>query len=166
MIMRIIIILLLIFTFTGIQNVFTQESGEIEDTAKKEPKKADYPWYWNRPYVDIDNFENSSLGKKRSSVTKGYKDDSQSSSDNVEINKKIEEDIQKSREKQQEFEIGYSSSTGLSVDPDGSIVESAAVEQTETVKGTLTNNRVIRWVDKDGVVHVSNDPTEVYKRSK
>ncbi|MCH6575112.1 MAG: hypothetical protein IH795_07900, partial [Bacteroidetes bacterium] len=82
------------------------------------------------------------------------------------INKKIEADIQKSREKQEKFEIGYSSSTGLSVDPDGSIVDSVAIDETQTVKGTLTNNKVISWVDNNGVVHVTNDPTEVYKRSK
>jgi len=161
-----VVIILLVFTFAGIESVFTQETGEIENNTKKEPRKADYPWYWNRPYEDIDNFENSSLGKKKSFVTKGYKDNTQTNNDNIELNKKIEADIQKNREKQEKFEIGYSSSTGLSVDPDGSIVDSAAIDETQTVKGTLTNNKVIRWVDKNGVVHVTNDPTEVYKRSK
>ena len=161
-----VVIILLVFTVAGVESVFTQETGEVENNTKKESRKANYPWYGNRPYENIDNFENSSLGKKKSSITKGYKDNTQTNNDNVELNKKIEADIQKSREKQEKFEIGYSSSTGLSVDPDGSIVDSAAIDETQSVKGTLTNNKVIRWVDNNGVVHVTNDPTEVYKRSK
>ena len=161
-----VVILLLVFAFGGIESVFTQETGEVENNTKKEPKKPDWPRFSNVPSENINNFENSSLGKKRSSVTKGYKNINESGSDNIEINKKIEEDIQKRREKQEEFEIGYSSSTGLTVDPDGSIIETAAIGQTETIKGTLTNNKIIRWVDNNGVVHVTNDPTEVYKRSK
>ena len=164
--MRIFLILLLVFTFAGFESVYTQETGEVENNTKKEPFRASFPWGWNRPYKNIDNFENSSLGKKRSSVTKGSRNANKSAVNNIEINKQIDADIQKSREKQQEFEIGYSSSIGLSVDPDSSVVETTAIEQTETVKGTLTNNKIIRWVDKDGVVHVTNDPTEVYKRSK
>lgn len=161
-----VVILLLVFTFAGIEFVLTQETGEVENNIKEEPIKTEYKWYWKRPSENIDNFENSSLGKKKSSITKGYKDNTRTNYDNVELNKKIEADIQKSREKQQKFEIGFSSSTGLSVDPDGSIVDSAAIDETQTVKGTLTNKKVISWVDNNGVVHVTNDPTEVYKRSK
>ncbi len=163
--MRMIIVLFLVFSFTAVSDVYLQEQVEEQNTPKTQPKKADYPWYWNRPYENIDNFENSSLGKKRSSVTRGYKD-SETQGDNIEINKKIEEDIQKNREKQQKFELGYSSSPGLSVDADGSVVGTTAVGEVQTIGGTLSNKKTITWVDENGVVHVTNDPTEVYKRSK
>ncbi len=164
--MRMIVLLFLVLSFAVIQTAYSQQQGEAGTTAKPEPKKADYPWYWNRPYENIDNFENSSLGKKRSSVTRGINTGSKQTESNVDINKQIDDKLEQEREKQQKYEIGYSSSIGLSVDPDSSVVGSQAVNEPETVKGTISNKKTITWVDENGVVHVTNDPTEVYKKSK
>lgn len=163
--MRLFIFILMILAFASIQFATGQQKDNIDEQPKTEPRKADYPWYWNRPYEDINNFQNSTLGKKRSSVTKGINNSVSTPKSNAEINKQIDEDIEKRKLEQQQYEIGYSSSVGFSVDPDNTVIDSAAIDETETIKGTLSNTKVIRWVDENGVVHVTNDPTEVYKRS-
>ncbi len=164
--MSLIVILFLILSFTAVDTVHLQEQTEVENPQKPERRKAEYPWYWNRPYENIDNFENSSLGKDRSSITKGSINKSNSAENNVDINKQIEEKINEDREKQLQYEIEFSSSIGLSVDADGTIIGTQATNEAETIEGTISNNKTITWVDENGVIHVTNDPTEVYKKSK
>lgn len=146
----------------------SQESQNVVSGDRIEGiEKLNWPGIY-RPTTDLNNFEYSTLGKdkggKISGSSIGY--DKKSVENNVELNKKIEAEIGDDLQKNNTYEITYSSSGELSTDIDGTITDSLSINEVREIDNTLSKGKVIQWTDENGVVHVTNDPTQIYIKSK
>ncbi|MGI9554228.1 MAG: DUF4124 domain-containing protein [Thermodesulfobacteriota bacterium] len=97
------------------------------------------PWYFYWPTENSDNFEYSELGN--SSLSGGNSFQRRS---NVEVNKK---------------EVQEEGITALSA-PDQSASIGADIDTTGNSFGSAvpSSSKIVKWVDDDGVVHVTNEP--------
>jgi len=165
--MKNIVILSMIMCLFAMLSSSEENQNVVSGNNIKGAENLNWPGIY-RPTTDLNNFEYSTLGKdKGGKVTGSSIGYSKKSVDNnVNLNKKIQSEIKDDEEYRDANEITYSSSGGLSPYNDGTVLESIPINEISEVGNTMGKGKVIQWTDENGVVHVTNDPTQVYIKSK
>ena len=162
--MKYIIILTIVLCIFAVFSGSEENQNIVSGNDIKGAESLSWPGIY-RPTTDLNNFQYSTLGKdidgKVSGSTIGYGE--KRVEDNVELNEMIQTEIK--TEEGNINEITNGNSVDLSTDSDGSVISSNTEDELSESDNNISNVKVIQWTDENGVVHVTNDPTQVYIKS-
>lgn len=163
-IFKILIVGLLLFITTDAELVLSQDAGGAAAPAPAAPAPVapgggaltaplQFPEYVVTPKEDLNQFENSKVRKTTTEYREGSSTigRSHTKKSNAEINAEIER-------RRAEREEAESQEAGI----DAEVTEPDAV--TEDYSGDLNvtgKSKLFKWKDKDGILHVTDDPSAV-----